>query len=67
MEHPLEKSETVFKIMTSSVLDSNKDILEINEVGEAMYTEFLEKRKTDEEISVWVYHEKRNFSKFQRC
>ena len=48
-----EDYETVFNVMTTSVLETDGDMLNIDKIGTELYDTFIEERKTDSEISVW--------------
>ena len=65
LEIPLQDTDSVFNVMTASVLDPSKDVLNIKEVGEVMYTEFLEKRRTGTDVSVWDTMHKRKLLTFK--
>ena len=65
LEIPLQDTDSVFNVMTASVLYPSKDVLNIKEVGEVMYTEFLEKRRTGTDVSVWDTMHKRKLLTFK--
>ena len=64
LEIPLQDTDSVFNVMTA-VIDPSKDVLNIKEVGEVMYTEFLEKRRTGTDVSVRDTMHKRKLLTFK--
>ena len=48
-----EYHQTVFNTIKTSVLESDEDVLKIKEIGMELYRQFIDKRKTETDISVW--------------
>lgn len=58
---------SVFNVMTHSVLEGDKDLLECEDIGEALLTKFISTRKDGETASVWDKMTRRNLRTFRNA
>ena len=60
-----DEIDTVFNVMTTSVLENDEELLNIESIGTQLYENFIKDRETNSEVSVWDTINKRKLITFR--
>ena len=61
----ISQTDSVFNVMTHSVLAKDEELLEVATIGEQMYNKFIIESKVGEQKSVWYTMTKRKLNTFK--